>query len=122
MQDQTGQRGLNASLANEIVHIIAAATGRGASRSRAFVDGDAVVCILEDGATSAERTLVEGGQAELVRQQQHALQMLCEERLTECVERLTGRTVRAFVSGSEPLNGVSVEIFLLENGIRATVG
>jgi uncharacterized protein YbcI len=118
MQDQSGQGRLNAALANEIVHIIATASGRGATRSRAFVDGDAVVCILEDGATSAEKTLVEGGKAELVREQQHALQMLLQERLTACVERLTGRTVRAFISGNEPQSGTSVEVFLLDGGKR----
>jgi uncharacterized protein YbcI len=115
MLDAAGVGRLNAALANEIVHIVADATGRGASRSRAFVDGDAVVCVLENGATSAERTLIEGGKADLVRAQHQALQLLMEEELTECVERLTGRNVRAFISGTSPLGRASVEVFLLDS-------
>jgi uncharacterized protein YbcI len=58
---------LNAALANELGRLIADFTGRGAQRSRAFVDQDVVVCILEDGATNAERNLVSAGRADLVR-------------------------------------------------------
>lgn len=45
---------LNAALANELGKIIADFTGRGATRSRAFIHQDLVVCVLEDGATRAE--------------------------------------------------------------------
>jgi uncharacterized protein YbcI len=109
---------MHAALANEIVKIVAEATGRGATRSRAFTDGDAVVCVLEDGSTRAEQTLVDGGRAELAREHRSALQDLMEVRLTKCVERLTGRRVRAFVSGSSRLGEASVEVFLLEGAVE----
>lgn len=113
MSDDSGPRQLNLALANEIVKIVADHTGRGASRSRAFVVGDVVVCVLEDATTAAERTLLEGGRTDLVREQRHTLQLLMEERLTACVERLTGRRVRTFLSGTNPLGDASVEVFLL---------
>jgi uncharacterized protein YbcI len=105
---------LNAALANEIGRIVADGTGRGATRSLAFIEADVVVCVLEDGATRAERTLVAAGQERLVRQNRDELQRAMEERLTACVERLTGRTVRSFLSGTSTPGDSSVEVFLLE--------
>ncbi len=105
---------LNAALANEIGRLFAEAVGRGATRSRAFVSHDAAVCVLENGVTKAERTLMDAGQVELVRAQRDALQRALEPRLVECVERLTRRTVTTFMSGTSTPADASVEVFLLE--------
>lgn len=48
---------LIAGLANELGKLIADSTGRGAQRSRAFLHQDVVICVLEDGATNAEKNL-----------------------------------------------------------------
>jgi uncharacterized protein YbcI len=105
---------LNASLANEIGKMVADFAGRGATRSRAFVHDDVVVCLLEDGATKAEVNLVAAGRAELVRQQRDALQRAMEDRLVATVERLTRRRVHTFLSGGSAFGESSVEVFLLE--------
>jgi uncharacterized protein YbcI len=105
---------LNAALANELGKLIADFTGRGATRSRAFLHNDVVVCVLEDGATRAETNLVAAGRADLVRVQRDALQRAMESRLVAAVERLTGRTVRSFLSGMSTLGEDSVEVFVLE--------
>jgi uncharacterized protein YbcI len=108
---QTGQ--LNAALANEISAYVADFTGRGATRSRAFVSNDVVVCLLEDNATKAERNLVAAGQDELVRVQRDALARAMEPELVACVQRLTGRTVRTFLGGTSTLADASVKVFVL---------
>jgi uncharacterized protein YbcI len=105
---------LNAALANEIGKLAADFTGRGATRSRAFLYQDMVVCLLEDGATKSEVNLVAAGKVELVRQQRDALQRAMEDQLVAAVERLTGRTVRSFLSGTSTLAQDSVEVFVLE--------
>jgi uncharacterized protein YbcI len=105
---------LNASLANEIGRLVADFTGRGATKSRAFVYQDVVVCVLENGATKAERNLVAAGHADLVRVQRDALQRAMETQLVACVEALTRRTVRTFLSGMSTPGESSVEVFLLE--------
>ena len=105
---------LNAALANEIGKLIADFTGRGATRSRAYVQQDLVVCVLEDGATKAEKNLVAAGKAELVRHQRDALQRAMGPQLIAAVERLTNRTVRTFLSGSDEGGGSSIEAFILE--------
>jgi uncharacterized protein YbcI len=104
---------LNAAIANEIGKLIADFTGRGSTRSRAFLYQDVVVCLLEDGATRAEVNLVAAGKAELVRQQRDALQRAQEAELVAAIERLTGRTVRTFISGSSTHGESSAEIFIL---------
>lgn len=105
---------LNAAIANELGKLIADFTGRGATRSRAFVHQDLVVCVLEDGATKAEQNLVAAGQSDLVRRQRDALQHAVGPQLVAAVERLTGRTVRTFLSGTDKDGGTSIEAFLLE--------
>jgi uncharacterized protein YbcI len=105
---------LNAALANELGKLLADFTGRGATRSRAYVIQDLVVGVFEDGATRAEQSLVAAGQAELVRRQRHALQRALAPQLIAAVERLTARKVRLFLSGSDELGGSSVEAFILE--------
>jgi uncharacterized protein YbcI len=104
---------LNAALANELGKLIADFTGRGAQRSRAFLHQDLVVCVLEDGATNAEKNLVAAGKAELVRQGRDALQHAMAPQLIAAVERLTRRTVRTFLSGTDHNGGSSIEAFVL---------
>jgi uncharacterized protein YbcI len=105
---------LNAALANEVGKLIADFTGRGATRSRALVHQDLVVCVLEDSATRSERTLVSAGKSELVRIQRDALQRAMGPDLIAAVERLTGRRVRTFMSGTDEFGDASIEAFVLE--------
>jgi uncharacterized protein YbcI len=105
---------LNAALANELGKLIADFTGRGATRSRAFLYHDMVVCLLENGATRAEVQLIAAGRAEMVRHQRDALQRAMEPQLVAAVERLTGRRVRTFLSGTSTGAEDSVEVFVLE--------
>lgn len=110
---------LNAAIANEVGKLVAEFTGRGATRSRAFVHQDLVVCLLEDGATRAERNLVAAGKPDLVRLQRDALQRALAPQLIAAVERLTERQVRLFLSGSDHSGGSAIEAFVLDHGAGA---
>lgn len=105
---------LNAALANELGRLLAEFSGRGATRSRAYVMQDLVVGVFEDGATRAEQSLVAAGKADLVRLQRDILQRAVGPQLIAAVERLTHRTVRVFMSGVDEFGGSSVEAFVLE--------
>jgi uncharacterized protein YbcI len=105
---------LNAALANELGRLLAEFSGRGATRSRAYVMQDLVVGVFEDGATRAEQSLVSAGKADLVRLQRDILQRAVGPQLIAAVERLTHRTVRVFMSGVDEFGGSSVEAFVLE--------
>src|ERR1700751_1234634 len=105
---------LNAALANEISKLVANFTGRGATKSRAFIDQDVVVCLLEDGATRGERNLVAAGNAQLVRWQRDAMQRAMAPQLIAAVEHLTHRTVNVFLSGTDNDGESSIEAFVLQ--------
>jgi hypothetical protein len=94
--------------------LIADFTGRGATRSRALIHQDLVVCVFEDGATKAELNLVAVGKSDLVRLQRDALQRAMGSQLIAAVERLTNRRVRTFLSGTDEHGGSAIEAFLLE--------
>jgi uncharacterized protein YbcI len=113
-EDRISGGALNAALANELGKLIADFTGRGATRSRAFLHQDLVVCVLEDGATRAELNLIAAGESELVQLQRAALQRAMGPRLIAAVEHLTRRKVRTFLSGNDERAGSSIEAFLLE--------
>jgi uncharacterized protein YbcI len=113
---------LNAAIANELGKLVAEFTGRGATRSRAFVHQDVVICLLEDGATRAERNLVAAGKPDLVRLQRDALQRALAPQLIAAVERLTDRKVRLFLSGMDHGGGSAIEAFVLDSEDEADEG
>ena len=76
---------LNASIANEIGKLVADFTGKGATKSRAFIYEDIVVCLLEDGATKAETNLLAAGEADIVRLGRNAVQRAMEPQLVDAV-------------------------------------
>ena len=124
-EDRLAGGALNAALANEVGKLIADFTGRGATRSRAIVNHDLVVCVFEDSGTRAEYTLVSAGKAELVRLQRDALQRVMAPALIAAVERLTGRRVRTFISGTDETGGSAVEAFVLDpdhSGVAESAG
>jgi uncharacterized protein YbcI len=110
---------LNAAIANEIGKLTADFIGRGSERSRAFITGDVVVCLLENGATRGEQNIAAAGRPDVVRLGRDILQRAMEDQLVAAVERLTGRKVRTFLSGSSTLGDSAAEVFVLEPDHRA---
>jgi uncharacterized protein YbcI len=105
---------LNAAIATEIVSIMSEFTGRGPTRSRAFVHDDVVVCLLEQSMTKGENKLVAAGRQETVNRMRETFQQVMGDELVAAVERLTGRTVLSFMSGNNARTDSAVEVFLLE--------
>ena len=62
---------LNLEISNLVVRIYREYTGRGPTKSRAFVNGSIVVWVASDGLTKAERRLSERGEADTVRSLRH---------------------------------------------------
>ena len=111
--------GANGSLllevANAMVRLFKEQFGRGPTRARASWAGpDVITVILEDTFTPAERNLAALGEHERLRDLRSFFQYASVREFCEPVERLTGRKVRAFVSGIDTAaNGVAVETFVL---------
>jgi uncharacterized protein YbcI len=89
--------------------------GRGPTTAKTVWAGpDVLTVILESTLTPAERNLVRLGQHERLRETRLYFQYASVREFCEPVERLTGRKVRAFVSGTDSeVDGLSVETFVL---------
>lgn len=107
-------RGL-AEISNEMVRLYKDQFGRGPTRVRTKWAGpDVVVCTLEDTFTPAERNLADMGEHARLRDLRSFFQYAAVREFCEPVERVTGRRVKAFISGVDTqADGVSAELFVL---------
>lgn len=104
-----------AAISNEIVGLFKDQFGRGPTRARTNWAGDStIVVLLEETLTPAERNLVSMEEHERLRESRMFFQYASVRSFCEPVERLTGRKVRAFVSGMDTkVDGLSSEVFVL---------
>ena len=111
----TGSQGaLAAALSNAIVALMADYTGRGAPRSRCYVEENLIVCVLHDNLTKGELSLVRDGKEEAVLAIRRTYQDSMRVELIAIVERLSGRKVAAFMSANHVDPDVAIESFVLE--------
>jgi uncharacterized protein YbcI len=89
--------------------------GRGPTRAQSHLAGaDALLCVMEDALLPAERAMVEMGEQQRVRESRMFFQVATAAQFIATVETITGRTVRAFASATDPDNGVVMENFVFE--------
>jgi uncharacterized protein YbcI len=89
--------------------------GRGPTQARTHWCGnDVITVVLEDTLTPAERNLVKMSEHQRLRDLRLFFQYASVAEVCEPVEHLTGRKVRAFISGMDTYaDGLSVETFVL---------
>jgi uncharacterized protein YbcI len=75
---------------------------------------DTVVCILRDGFSTVERTLIDQGKVEPVHEMRRSFQSAMEEDFRAVVEEATGRKVIAYMSQIHTDPDLAVELFVLE--------
>jgi uncharacterized protein YbcI len=102
-------------LSNAMVRLYKELFGRGPTKARThFAGPDLIVSSLECSLTRIERLMVDAGEYERLRDLRMHFQHLNEEQFIGTVEQITGRKVRAFVSGIDTKRDVSAELFYLE--------
>ncbi|HEV7806273.1 MAG TPA: Na-translocating system protein MpsC family protein [Solirubrobacteraceae bacterium] len=102
------------AISNEMVAIYKDQFGRGPTKTRTHWAGpDVLVVTLENTFTSAERTLLALGEHERLRDLRLLFQYAEVARFCAPVERLTGRKVRAFISGIDTAADLATEMFVL---------
>src|SRR3954468_8193920 len=103
------------AVAGEMMRLFKDQFGRGPTRARAEWAGrDALVVLLEDSLTPAERNLAQMGEHEPLRETRMFFQYASVKEFCEPIERLTGRKVKGFISGLDPAaDGVACEMFVL---------
>jgi uncharacterized protein YbcI len=113
---------LAAAISTAVVHLFSEHTGRGPTKARTTVDGELVVVVLRDSMTQGERALVRGGKHDEVLSLRRAFQETMSEDLVAVVERLTDRTVHAFMSANHIHPDAAAEIFLLDGAVEVSDG
>jgi uncharacterized protein YbcI len=106
---------LRQQLSNAMVALFKRYFGRGPTDCRTYLEPDLVIVVMSGGYSASERTLFEAGRWHEVRQARLAWQDTMEVRFIETIERLTHRTVRAFMSANRQDAGLTVELFVLES-------
>ena len=106
---------LLSDISNEMVALYKDQLGRGPTRARANWAGEnTLIVTLEDSLTRPERRLVEMGEDARLRDQRTFAQYATADEFVEIAERLTGRTVRGFVSGIDTRADVCSEVFYFD--------
>jgi uncharacterized protein YbcI len=112
--ESAGFDSVRAEISREMVRLYKSQFGRGPTKARTeFAGPDIVVCTLEHSLTPAEQRLVEMGEHQRLRDTRMYFQHATERQFRHAVERITGRPVRAFVSGIDTCADVSSEVFHL---------
>jgi uncharacterized protein YbcI len=110
------RRGLEmAELSNAMVLIYKQQFGRGPTKAHSvYATPDLLISTLENSLTPAERNMARLGEHQRLRDIRMFFQHAAEEQFVGTVEQITGRRVRAFVSGIDTNQDVSSEVFYLE--------
>ena len=102
-------------VSNAMVRIYKELLGRGPTKARTNYAGpDTLIATIENSLTPAERNMVALGEHQRVREIRMFFQHAAEQAFIDAVEQITGRKVRAFVSGIDTTRDVSSEVFDFE--------
>jgi uncharacterized protein YbcI len=108
---------LLAEITNRIVALMREHYGRGPIKAKTYVLDNLIVCVLSDGFTAIERTMMEGGEPDRVLAMRRDFQRMMKERYSEMIEQLTGRKVLAFLSQAHVEPDLTIEMFLLDGAM-----
>ena len=101
-------------ICGEVAAVFRRAWGRGPIRTTAHWAGpSALVVLLENGHTDAEKTMRAAGHIQELLGSRHLLQVLVEDDLKASVERILDRRVETMLSATRLDPDLSAEIFLL---------
>jgi uncharacterized protein YbcI len=107
-------------VSNAMVRIYKEQFGRGPTKARTNYAGpDTLVSTLENSLTTAESSMLSLDEHQRVREIRLFFQHASERDFVDAVQQITGRKVRAFVSGTDTHRDISSEVFYLEPVTRA---
>jgi uncharacterized protein YbcI len=112
--DGTNEHGALSAISNEMVRIYKEHFGRGPTKTRTQWAGtDILVVTLEQTLTAAERKLVQLGEESRLRDLRLLFQYAEVAAFCSPIERITGRKVKAFISGIDAHADLASEMFVL---------
>jgi uncharacterized protein YbcI len=103
-----------ARISTDLVQLHSRYYGKGPTKAKTHMVDDTVVCLLRDGFTTVERTLLDTGEVESVYRMRRSFQQAMEGEFRRIVEEATGRKVIAYMSSINVDPDLAVELFVLE--------
>jgi len=102
-------------VSNTMVRLYKEQFGRGPTKARTYWSGPNILTsVLEDTLTPPERSLAAMHEHSRLRDSRTFFQYATLRQFCEPIEEITGRSVRAFVSGIDThVQGLSIESFVL---------
>lgn len=105
---------LLSAISNRIVSLMRTHYGRGPNKAKTYVIDDVIVCVLRDGFTAHEQSIMESGDPGKIVGMRQDFQQLMAERYKEAIEELTGRKVVAFMSQAHLEPDLTLEVFFVD--------
>ena len=113
-QDEQHGQSLLSQISNEMVRAQKQFFGKGPTEAKSYILDDLLIIVMRGGMTTAEKTMLEFGQQDQVRQFRQLFENEMTQRLTDMIERLTGRKVLTYQSQVMFDPDVVVEMFVFD--------
>jgi uncharacterized protein YbcI len=111
---------LLAAISTNIVQTLREHYGRGPMRAKTYVLDDLIVCVLKNGFTAIEQTMMDTGSPDRVVAMRRDFQEMIGEKYRDIIERLTGRKVTAFLSQAHIEPDITIEAFLVDEPLEVS--
>lgn len=109
---------LLSALSREMVMAMKKYYGRGPTQAKSYLVDDLLFVVMRGGTTEGERTLLDAGMTDTVREFRQKFENLMAERLVGTVEQLTDRKVLTYQSQILFDPEVVVEVFVFDRPLE----
>ena len=110
-----GGPSLLAHISTEMVRMHKQFFGKGPERAKSYFLDDMLIIVMKGGTTTAEKTMLEFGEQDQVREFRQTFENQMTQRLTDMIERLTGRKVLTYQSQIMFAPDRVVEMFVFDD-------
>lgn len=109
---------LLSAISTRIVGLLREHYGRGPMKAKTYVLDDLIVCVLRNGFTAVEKTMMDTGNPDRVVEMRHEFQQMMGLQFREVIEELTGREVVAFLSQAHVDPDITLEVFIVDRPLE----
>jgi uncharacterized protein YbcI len=102
-----------AEITNAIVRLHRTHYGKGPTRSKSYLIDDVLICVMREIFTTVERTLIDAGEDDMVRQTRLAFQEAMQDTFKSAIEEILGRPVLGITSQVLIDRDTAIEVFVL---------
>jgi uncharacterized protein YbcI len=109
---------INAAISRALVAEMKEFFGKGPESAKSYLVDDLLFVVMRGGITTAEDTMIEAGQHDLVRQFRLKFEEEMRERLTTMIEEIVGRKVVTYQSQILFDPDMAIEMFVFDKPVE----